>query len=234
MDQMESRVRRIERTNRALVVVLAVGVLFGMSTGSSPQHQDPEVATVLRARRIELVDEAGRVVLELRGNGSGSIEALGEVDTLGRKSRLMITPSSLVMTSRFGDEVIKLMHIDDRAADSAPPLRGEFFVMVHEGTSSLAMRGSEPTPSNLVASARISCGVAPDIAGSSLQFDASGPSGSSVSTIQVNPASVGIAGISMGTLGAPPRRTWSAGANRERVALHLQDDEKSRLFLIDK
>ena len=234
MDLMESRVRRIETTNRVLLAVLTIGVVLCMSAGSSQQPQELGVSSVLRAKRIELVDQAGRVVLEIGGGGVGNIEAFGEVDTLGRMAKLKITPSSIVMTSRFGDEVIKFMHVDDGAGDSTQPSLGEFRVTVHDGTANLNMRGSERTLADRMASVLISCGVGQDSVASAVQVDAGGPNGSSLWALQAHPTSVAIAGINSGALGAAPRRTWSAVANREAVALHLEDDEKSRSFRIDK
>jgi hypothetical protein len=63
ISRLEHRVRQMERTNRMLGVALAVGLVVWLGAFIVPSSQSTDL---LRARRLQVVDEAGRVRIDLR------------------------------------------------------------------------------------------------------------------------------------------------------------------------
>lgn len=62
--QLERRLRRLERTNRVLVAALGLGVVMALMSAV----RGPQTTELLQVKRVQLVDDEGRVRIDLRHN----------------------------------------------------------------------------------------------------------------------------------------------------------------------
>ncbi|HTU23907.1 MAG TPA: hypothetical protein VMF30_00830 [Pirellulales bacterium] len=110
MPDLETRVRRLERSNRLLMLALGLTIGAGVFAGASG---DKAVLDSVKAKRITLVGDEGKVLAFFRPAAEGGA-ALGIASADGTEADVLISRNG-VMAKRFT--------VRDKEASDAPDAR---------------------------------------------------------------------------------------------------------------